>query len=599
MKQHSKTQVRAPGPSGGENPPAAREPAPPGQTVAEAGDPLHALLDNAPDAIYFKDRQSRFVHFSKSFREIFGVSDPEVVRGKTDFDFFTEEHARPAFDDEQEIVRTGKPIIGKLEKETRPNGRVTWALTTKMPWRDKAGNTIGIFGISKDITPLKEAEDKLANERELLRTLLHSIPDLIYFKDLQSRFLRVSKFKLEKSFELALGRHRASQAGPGDETPPPHLASLEHFARWLPGKTDFDLYPEERARSAYQDEQEIIRTGKPVVGKVEKTILPDGSVTWLLTSKMPWRDSDGNIIGTFGTSKDITPIKEAEAKVEVLHRQLVETSRLAGKAEVASDVLHNVGNALNSINVSCSLAIGALKALNFRNLARIPSLLKEHAGQLEEFLTTDPRGKRIPDYLVALPQKFEEQKNFLLRELGQLRQHIEHVNQIVALQQSYAKVAGLEESVEVAQLVEDALQVNAVALQRHTIRYRRDLEPLPPILVDKHKVLQILINLIRNAKYALDEAERPDKLLTLRVRRTADARVQIQVIDNGVGIPPENLTLIFAHGFTTRRNGHGFGLHSGALAARELGGALFAHSDGLGHGATFTLTLPFKPPPAA
>ncbi len=435
MNEYSDTPVAATAP----NVPEARfvctQPA-----MADANDALQALLDNAPDAIYFKDRHSRFVHFSKSFQRIFGVDDLESIRGKTDFDFFTEEHARAAYEDEQEILRTGQPILGKLEKQTPLDGRVSWVLTTKMPWYDRKGNLIGTFGISKDATVLKRAEMEL----------------------------------------------------------------------------------------------------------------------------------------------------------ESAHQRLVETSRLAGMAEVASDVLHNVGNTLNSINVSASLVIDAIKQLNFNNVARIPALLQENAGQLDEFLTTDARGKHIPQYLASVPAKLEEQKGYVLRELEQLRRHVDHVNQIVAMQQSYAKVAGVQELVDLAQLVEDALHINAGALQRHTIRYQRDLEPLPPILVDKHKVLQILINLIRNAKYALSESPSADKLLTLRARRAQDGQVQIQVVDNGVGIPPENLTRIFAHGFTTRPNGHGFGLHSSALAARELGGALSAHSDGPGRGATFTLTLPFR-----
>jgi PAS domain S-box-containing protein len=542
-----------------------------GQNGGDANEPLRTLLENSPDAIYFKDRSSRFVHFSRFFSQLLGVDDPEALRGKTDFDLFTEEHARPAFDDEQEIIRTGNPIVGKLEKETHRDGRISWALTSKMPWRDANGDIIGIFGISKDVTTLKQAEDKLANERELLRTLLDHIPDRIYFKDRQSRLVHFSK-----SF-MAF-----------------HNISSEE----LRGKTDADLFSEEHARLALEDEQAILRTGKPIIGKMEKETYANGHVTWALTSKMPWRDAQGNTIGTFGISKDVTALKAAEAELENAHQRLVETSRLAGMAEVASDVLHNVGNTLNSVNVSCSLVIDAIKRLNFDNLARIPSMLEENAGRLEEFLTTDARGKHIPQYLAAIHDKFEEQKGGFLLELGQLREHIEHINQIVAMEQSYAKVAGVQEVVDITQLVEDAIQINAAALQRHTIQYRRDFGPVPPILVDKHKVLQILINVIRNAKYALSESQCPQKLLTLRVRRAADGQVEIQVIDNGVGIPAENLTRIFAHGFTTRRDGHGFGLHSGALAARELGGSLSAQSDGPGHGATFTLSLPFKSPTA-
>jgi len=180
----------------------------------------------------------------------------------------------------------------------------------------------------------------------------------------------------------------------------------------------------------------------------------------------------------------------------------------------------------------------------------------------------------------------------LLGELEALRKNAGHIKDIVATQQSYAKVVGVTETIEVTELVEDALRVNMEALARHDVRLVREFAPgLPAISVDKHKVLQILVNLIRNAKHACDDAARDDKRLTVRVAN-GEGKLKISVIDNGVGIARENLTRIFNHGFTTRKNGHGFGLHSGALAAKELGGALLAMSDGPGKGATFTLELP-------
>jgi signal transduction histidine kinase len=139
------------------------------------------------------------------------------------------------------------------------------------------------------------------------------------------------------------------------------------------------------------------------------------------------------------------------------------------------------------------------------------------------------------------------------------------------------------------------LRLNAGAMERHQVQVIREYFDVPPILVDKHKVLQILVNLIRNAKYALDDRGHSDKRMVLQIGQNGNNMVKISVIDNGVGIAPENLTRIFEHGFTTRKEGHGFGLHNGALAARELGGALIAHSDGTGKGATFTLELPRRP----
>lgn len=563
--------------------------------LAEASNLLETLLDNSPDYIYFKDRNCRFVRYTRAFEKLFHLPDIKHLKGKTDFDFFLPEHARMAYEDEQEIMRTGKPLIGKLEMEQHADGRVTYALSTKVPWRDPSGNIVGTFGISKDVTALKEAEAKLAYERDLFHALLDNFPDVIYFKDFKSRFVRVSRSKAEASMDIVLARYQADHPGMQAEQLPEHLTSVEAFREWLIGRTDFDTYAEERAQEAYDDEQKIIQTDKPIVAKIERTPQADGKLTWCISTKMPWRDKEGRVIGTFGVSKDITALKEAEAQLEATHRRLIETSRLAGMAEVASDVLHNVGNVLNSVNVSCSLSIDRVRGAKIAGLSKTAALLEEHRDRLSEFFAADPKARQIPTYISALAEHFAQEQTALLHELEQLLKHIEHIKQIVAMQQSYAKVSGHIETIHPPQLVDDAIHINGAGLSRLDVQLRCEFDEVPVIETEKHKVLQILVNLIRNAKYALDESKREDKLLTIRIGKNGGDHIKIQVMDNGVGIPPENLTRIFGHGFTTRRNGHGFGLHSSAIAIKELGGSLTAHSDGVGKGATFTLLLPQKP----
>ena len=181
-----------------------------------------------------------------------------------------------------------------------------------------------------------------------------------------------------------------------------------------------------------------------------------------------------------------------------------------------------------------------------------------------------------------------------LDELSKLRKNIEHIKDIVSMQQSFAKVSGMKEAVPVTDLLEDALQMNISSILRHDVQVIKEFQPTPPVVVEKHKALQILVNLIRNAKQSCDEANRDVKLLTLRIMN-GEGCVRISVSDNGVGIPPENLNRIFNHGFTTKKDGHGFGLHSGANAVKEMGGLLNVHSDGVGKGATFTVELPVTP----
>ena len=284
-------------------------------------------------------------------------------------------------------------------------------------------------------------------------------------------------------------------------------------------------------------------------------------------------------------------VAERTSDLEATHRQLLDISRQAGMAEVATSVLHNVGNVLNSVNVSATLVSDVVRRSKAPNLAKLRDLLDEHRDQLARFLADDPRGRVVPSYIATLADSLAVEQRQILAELETLRKNIDHIKDIVAMQQSYAKTSGVVETLSVSELVEDAIRMNIGSLARHDVAIVRDYQVDRSVTVDKNKVLQILVNLIRNAKYACDESGRSDKRLVLRT--TGDDReIAIAVIDNGVGISPENLTKIFAHGFTTRKEGHGFGLHSGALAAKGLGGSLRVHSDGPGKGAVFTLSLP-------
>lgn len=297
----------------------------------------------------------------------------------------------------------------------------------------------------------------------------------------------------------------------------------------------------------------------------------------------------------FGTSQDITERRRAEEELQNMHQLLLDTSRQAGMAEVATGVLHNVGNVLNSMNVSATLMQDILRQSKTASLVRTAGLLEEHRNDLSTFLTTHPQGRLVPAFIVKLAHLLEGENQKLLKESAALAKNVDHVKEIIAMQQTYARVSGLVETVQVNDLVEDALRMNTSALDRHGVETIREFAPVPPIPVEKHKVLQILVNLIRNAKYACDESGRTDKRMIMR-SANGDGRVKITIIDNGVGIPPENLTRIFGHGFTTRKDGHGFGLHSAANAAKEMGGQLSVHSDGPGRGASFTLELPVALP---
>lgn len=307
----------------------------------------------------------------------------------------------------------------------------------------------------------------------------------------------------------------------------------------------------------------------------------------------PIRAENGQLIGAVVVFTDITKRKQAEEEMKSMHRQLLETSRQAGMAEVATNVLHNVGNVLNSVNVSCSVISDDVRKMQVESVAKIAGLLEEHESDLATFFASEPAGKDLPEFLAELAGRLARKQESVLDELKSLGQNIDHIKTIVALQQSLANVSGLRENLSIADLVEDAIRMNAEALVRHKVQIVREYNALPPISLEKHKVLQILVNLVSNALHALSHSDHVDKQLTVRVAQN-DGYMLASITDNGIGIPTENLTRIFAHGFTTKKNGHGFGLHSGVLAAQEMNGSLTAHSDGPGKGATFTLQLPFS-----
>jgi signal transduction histidine kinase len=326
-----------------------------------------------------------------------------------------------------------------------------------------------------------------------------------------------------------------------------------------------------------------------------RVVRPDGSVCHIASLAAVVTDSVDASPRLVGIDLDITDRVEADERERNLQQQLRDASRQAGMAEIATNVLHNVGNVLNSVNISASVVADKVKKPRTSGLGKVAALLQQHQGDLAAFVATDARAKHLPDYLAELAQQLNVDQEATLQELESLRKNIDHIKEIVTMQQSYSKLVGVPERLAVKNLVDDALRMNCGSFSRHGVTLKCEFEDVPEIVVEKHKVLQILVNLLRNAKHACDTSNRTDKQVVMRVSNQAGG-VQIKVTDNGIGILPEHMTRIFTHGFTTKKEGHGFGLHSGALTARDLGGALRVDSAGPGRGATFTLDLPLKSP---
>lgn len=291
-------------------------------------------------------------------------------------------------------------------------------------------------------------------------------------------------------------------------------------------------------------------------------------------------------------ASSLTARARTERRLNDMQRQLLDASRQAGMAEVATSVLHNVGNVLNSLNVSCTLACDQLSKTRIPLLRKCVGLLREHQTDLPAFLTADSKGKALPEYLEKLSGFLEDENAKVLAEMQAVSHHVEHIKQIVTAQQSYGKMFGVTESFDPRSVVEQAIRINEESFERHQIAIVREFPVEHTVTADRHKMLQILVNLLRNAKQSIMEAVPPTRRVNVRVQELRPGWLGVAIQDTGMGISPENQARIFQHGFTTKKGGHGFGLHASVLSAREMKGDLTFHSEGVGTGAVFTLELP-------
>ena len=291
----------------------------------------------------------------------------------------------------------------------------------------------------------------------------------------------------------------------------------------------------------------------------------------------------------------VNQLQQANREREQAQKNLIDTARQAGMAEMVSNVLHNVGNVLNSVGVTTSSMHQRLVKSKTDSLVLLSDMIQDQGPLLTEYLATDPRGRKVPSYLNSLANHLAEEQQRMRRDIIALESHIQHVRDIIHLQQDYSRTRGLTESVGMADIIEDALRFNNEQNIKYGISIQKTYANLPQCLVDRHRLLQILINLISNARQALIEGDNHPKVIRVVLERHSEDRIRITVSDDGIGISPENLTRIFQHGFTTRKEGHGFGLHSSAISARELSGTLTAASDGIGNGASFVIDLPYRP----
>jgi len=534
-------------------------------------------VEHAPVGIAFANRDGSFRHANLAFQAMLGYDAKQL------HDQSITSLTHP---EDLEVTKTGlerlwRGEVSHLDVEKRyirKNGAPLWVRVTTSLVGGGGPEPECSVEFLRDISVRKEMAAALLQNQTLLATVVGELPLGLLSCDVRGQLTHYNRAAMELC-------GIAAQDGAGPRNPYPVTSQVFLADGTTP-------VPREERPLARALRSEICRDVEYVV------VRPDGAVRVVLATSQRLVGPEGQPLGALAVVQDITERRYAEEELERVHKQLLMASRQAGMAEVATNVLHKVGNVLNSVNVSASMVSERIKRSKCAGLGKVAALFKQHAADLAAFVSAG-QGKHLPVYLTELASELVAERDAAVTELTALRSNVEHIKEIVAMQQGYARLGGITDTVDVRVLVDDSLRMNEGAFSRHGVTIVRDFEDVPTVRVDKHKVLQILVNVIRNAKYACAEAKGgSERRVTVRVR-AASAAVLISVIDTGVGIPRENLDRIFNYGFTTRADGHGFGLHSAALAAKELGGSLRAESPGPGRGATFTLTLPLAAPEAA
>ncbi len=471
---------------------------------------LRALVDNYPDSIYVKDVAARKILANKANVKNMGFETEADVLGKSDLDLFPPEIAAKLFADDQLVLKQGQSLLNHEEKLINSNGRVYWMLTTKIPWRDNAGNIIGIIGGGRNITQQKEVEIKLKEERNLLRTLIDNLPDCIYAKDSDARKIMANPADLKN-----LGCKTEAEAI---------------------GKNDFDLFPKDVAETFFADDQSVLKDGKSVINREEKAVLQNGETRWLLTSKIPWRDAGGKIIGLVGIGRDITDRKKLE-------EQIVTARRMESIGRLATGVAHDLNNILAPILISIELLRSKLHDEEYlKMLANAEANAHRGADIIKQMLwfSRGLAGQRLPLDIQHL--------------MGNIAQFAP---------ETFDKSIHVEK-----QIAPDLWRAVGDSAQLH----------------------QVLLNLCTNARDAMPDGG----TLTIaasNVETDGKNYVVLKIADTGAGIPPEILDKIFEPFFTTKQLGHGLGLSTTQSIVKSHGGFIKAESQP-GQGASFRVYLP-------
>ena len=489
---------------------------------------LKALMNNLPDKIFFKDRKSRFIRVNRAWGNKYNLVNLDEAVGKSDIHFFNKSFAEETFREEQLLMDTTLPLINKLEKKVCDDGTETFKLVSKVPFKGSNGSIAGLVGISHDITDLKVAEIKLDREKELLQSLMDNIPDLIYFKDKESKFTRIN-------------RAQASLLG---------LKSPEEAI----GNTDFDYFPREQAEKTFSDEQEIFRTGSSLINKIEIILPPGGSPLWMSATKIPIRDENGNVSGLVGVSRDITIMEMTRENLKIA-KEKAEESNYA-KSQFLANMSHEIRTPMNGV-------IGMADILSYTNLT-------------------------------------PEQQSYLDIIIKSGNSLICIINDILDLSKIESNNLKIEVApISIRDIIEDVADVLIVAANNKNLEFANYVDPLIPEIVqgDTIRLRQILINLVNNAIKFTPSGE---VFFSAELEESTENGFKIifKVRDSGIGIPENAKSALFQsfsqvdNSATRKYEGTGLGLAISKKLAEMMGGSIGVESEE-GKGSLFWFTACF------
>ncbi|MBM3846393.1 MAG: PAS domain S-box protein [Verrucomicrobia bacterium] len=513
------------------------------EALARERDLLYTIIDNVPDRIFIKDKDSRFLKTNRSLARRFGLVHPREMIGRSDSDFFAPEHAMAARQDELKVMQTGQPMLDKIEQETLPDGSVSWVITSKIPLLDPHGGLMGTCGISRDVTDLKRIEQELAAERNLLRSLIDHLPDYIYAKD---DFCR---------YTLDNEAHR-------------RLLGVEHMDEIL-GRKVTDFFPPALAGQYDSDDQAIVRGGRPLINHEEPAVDRAGNKRWHSTTKVPLRAEDGRVAGLVCITRDITETRQAQEKVQRAN------SELARSREELMRALTDLQASHRQLKEAQGQLIQAEKMQSIGRLA---------AGVAHEVKNPLAIIRMGLDHLAQEIPPGSAEAQLTLRDM---REAVQRADGIILGLLDFAKPRELNAALqELNPVVDHAVGMIRYVARQSKVRFVRDLAAeLPLVWVDSDKVKQALLNLFTNAIHALETGGTATvktfakTLEPADIVGTSDSRIThgfhpgdrvaaIQIKDNGPGIPLDKIRNIYDPFFTTKEPGKGTGL--GLSVTRRL-----------------------------